>query len=221
MGTVRYRSRASNPFALRRSRVIHSVLKSEFAGTLQWNNEMLDPSMTGAVLGLMAAVSSRLYADVLYAQFKYGPSSKQEEVRSRRADEWLSLYFTTAASAATLFGFYELSQRPIFRWIQGTLAGGVEGCFGSSSFDACMQTYIDNNAPGPTPEAQFRALVTNLNMVAQRLQLIAVDTTYDDVATLVRAWAVSFVSYLNHLIASLPAAGGELSSTTVVLSDSL
>jgi hypothetical protein len=176
--------------------------------------------MTGAVLGLLAAVSSRLYADVLYGMFKYGPDYKQQEVRTRSTEEWLSLYFTTAASAATLFGFYELSQRPIFRWIQGTLAGGVEGCIGSTSFDACLQTFIDTNAPGPSPDAQFRALVTNLYMVGQRLQLIVVDTTYDDAAALVRAWVVSLVSYLHNLTASLPSAP-DLSATTTMLSGQL
>ncbi|KAL3903303.1 MAG: hypothetical protein SGILL_010496 [Bacillariaceae sp.] len=196
----------------------YDVLKREFAGTLVWNNQMLDPSMTGAVLGLLAAVSSRLYADVLYQS--YGPVSKQEEVRSRPNIEWLSRYFATAASAATLFGFYEASQGPIFRWIQGTLAGGVEGCVGSSSFDACLQTYIDTNSPGASPEAQARALATNLFMVGQRLQDIAVDTTFDDVAALVRAWAVTLVSYLNHLTASVPsaAAGADLPSTNLMLS---
>jgi hypothetical protein len=159
--------------------------------------------MTGALLGLFAAVSSRLYADVLYAQFRYGPLDKQEEVRSRGNVQWLSLYFSTAASAATLFGFYEFSQRPISRWIQGTLAGGVEGCVGSSSFDACLQTYIDTNSPGPSPEAQFRALATNLYMVGQRLQDIAGDTTIDDVSALVRAWSVSFVSYISHSLAAI------------------
>jgi len=69
---------------------------------------------------------------------------------------------------------------------------------GSSAFDACMQTYIDTNAPGPSPEAQLRALLTNLYMVGQRLQDIAVDTTFNDVAALVRAWSVAFVSYLSH-----------------------
>ncbi|KAG7365337.1 hypothetical protein IV203_038540 [Nitzschia inconspicua] len=195
----------------------YDVLKSEFAGTLQWNNEVLDPSMAGAVLGALAAVSSRFYADVLYGQFQYGPLSKQEEVRSRRSIEWASLYFTTAASAATLFGFYEFAQRPIFRWIQGTLAGGVEGCIGSTSFDACLQTYIDANAPGPSPEAQFRALATNLIMVVQRLQLIAVDTSFDDVAALVRAWTVSFVSYWHQLTTTLPASDNLPSSIRMLL----
>ncbi len=179
---------------------LKSVLQREFAGTLQWNNEFMDPAMTGAILGMLAAVSSRFYADVLYGRFSYGPNYKQEEVRSRTYEDWLSLYFTTAASAATLFGCYELSKGPIFRWIQGTLAGGVEGCIGSSSFDACLQTYIDQNAPGPSPEAQFRALATNLNMLGQRLQDIAVDTTFDDFVALGRAWSVEFLSYLNHFV---------------------
>lgn len=176
--------------------------------------------MTGALLGLLAAISSRAYADVLYGRFRYGPKVKQEEVLNRKSVEWASLYFSTAASAATLFGIFELSQRPIFRWVQGTLAGGVEGCIGSSSFDACLQTYIDTNAPGPSGEAQFRALMTNLNMVVQRLQLIAVDTSADDVAALVRAWTVSFVSYWHQLTASLPAVD-DFSSTTMLLSNQL
>jgi hypothetical protein len=197
------------------------VLKSEFFGSLEWNNQVVSPSMTGAILGLLAAVSSRMYADLLYGRFKYGPSYKQEEVRSRTSSEWFSLYFTTAASASTLFGFYELSRLPIYRYIQGTLAGGVEGCIGSSSFEACLQTYIDDNAPGASPEAQFRALATNLYMLGQRLQDIAVDTTFDDVAALVRAWSVAFVSYLNHLTASLPSGAFTDFSSTMMLSNQL
>jgi hypothetical protein len=176
------------------------VLKTEYAGTLEWNGQPLDPSMTGAVLGLLAAVSSRLYADVLYAQCQYGPQKKHEEVRSRKSLEWISLYLSTATSAATLFGFYEFSKGPISRWIQGTLAGGVDGCIGSSSFDACLQTYIDTNSPGPSPEAQLRALITNLFMLGERLQDIAVDTSFDDVSALIRAWSVAFVSYLNNSV---------------------
>lgn len=172
-----------------------SVLKSEYGEILEMN--MIDSGGMGALLGLLAAVSSRLYADVLYGQFGYGPRAKQREVRSRSVSEWLSLYFSTAASAATLFGVYELSQRPISRYIQGTLAGGVEGCIGSNDFEYCLQTYINTNAPGPSPDAQFRALIVNLSMLAVRLQDIAGDTTYDDIAALVRAWSVSLMSYLN------------------------
>jgi hypothetical protein len=167
-------------------------------GSLEWNGEPLDLATTGALLGLFAGVSSRLYADILYGWFQYGPIGKQQEVRKRTNPEWLSLYFSCAASSAALFGFYELSQRPISRWIQGTLAGGADGCIGSTSFDLCLQTYIDQNAPGPSSDAQLRALITNLYMVGQRIQDVALDTTADDISALVRAWSVALISYLNH-----------------------
>jgi hypothetical protein len=160
---------------------------------------LLDPSGSGAILGFMAAVSAQLYSDVIYGWFRYGPEAKQEEVFSRSSTDWVSVYFSRAVSAATLFGVYEGTQRPISRFIQGTLAGGVEGCLGSESFDLCLQTYIDANAPGPSPDAQIRALITNLVMLDQRLQDIAIDTTAEDVKALVRGWAVSSYSYLSHL----------------------
>jgi hypothetical protein len=156
--------------------------------------------MDGALLGAIAGVSSQLYADIIYGQFGNGPREKQREVRTRPFSKWLSLYVETTVSAASLFGIYELSQKPISRYIQGTLAGGVDGCVGSSDFEACLETFLLDNAPGPSPEAQFRALIVNLNMVVERMQDIAVDTTYDDVETLVRAWSVSFLSWLDHAL---------------------
>jgi len=178
----------------------YDVLITEFAdrGALQ-----LSPfasGINGAVLGAIAGVSSQLYADILYGQFGTGPKTKQLEVRTRPISRWLLLYVETAATAASLFGIYELSQKPISRYIQATLAGGVESCVGSNDFEACIETFLLDNAPGPSPEAQLRALVVNLNMVAVRLQDIAADTTYDDVAALVRAWSVSFMSWSNHVL---------------------
>ena len=41
--------------------------------------------------------------------------------------DWIKVYASKAASSAALFGIYEQSQIPISRWIQGTLAGGVDG----------------------------------------------------------------------------------------------
>mmetsp|Transcript_11095 Transcript_11095/g.23571 ORF Transcript_11095/g.23571 Transcript_11095/m.23571 type:complete len:622 (+) Transcript_11095:133-1998(+) len=186
----------------------YDVLKTEYgevASSQLWmqNNNApindIQSAITFALLGSLAAVSSRWYADFLYARFCYGPIEKQQEVRTRNNAEWFSLYSSTAASAAALFGCYEFFQLPIGRYIQGTLAGGVEGCFGSSRFDACMQTYIDTNSPGPTPEAQLRALITNLYAVYIRLQDIAGDTTWDDVSVLIRAWSVSFASFMANL----------------------
>mmetsp|Transcript_30891 Transcript_30891/g.35479 ORF Transcript_30891/g.35479 Transcript_30891/m.35479 type:complete len:548 (-) Transcript_30891:6-1649(-) len=187
----------------------YDVLKTEYGETALsqiWNvhNTRIDinpiESAVGyALLGALAAVSSRWYADVLYGQFCYGPQEKQKEVRTRTAAEWFSLYSSTAASSFALFGCYEFFQLPIGRYIQGTLAGGVEGCVGSSKFDQCLGTYIDTNSPGPTSEAQLRALVTNLYAVWIRLQDIAVDTSADDVSALVRAWSVSVSSFISNL----------------------
>jgi hypothetical protein len=188
---------------------IISVLKTEYGETavsqlwmVENNLAAINPlqsAITFALLGSLAAVSSRCYADALYGRFGYGPIEKQQEVRNRDFKEWFSMYSSTAASAAALFGCYEFFQLPIGRYIVGTLSGGIEGCFGSSNFDACMQTYIDTNSPGPTPEAQLRALVTNLYAVYIRLQDIAADTTTDDISALIRAWSVSLASYIANM----------------------
>jgi hypothetical protein len=178
----------------------YGVLKTEFAGTIVLDGMILSPGQTGAVLGIFAAVSSQFYADVLYGRlFESGPKSKQEEVASRSTSDWVRVYASKAAASAALFGVYEQSQIPISRWIQGTLAGGVDGCIGSTSFEMCLQTYIDSNSPGASPEAQARALLTNLVMLGQRLEDIAGDTTWDDMNSLLGAWAVSANSYIQHL----------------------
>merc|ERR1712071_123783 len=187
----------------------YDVLKTEYGETALsqlWmvGNQLsaINPfqsAITFALLGSLAAVSARWYGDVLYGRFCYGPIEKQREVRSRNPTEWFSIYSSTAASAAALFGCYEFFQLPIGRYIQGTLSGGVEGCVGSSKFDACMQTFIDTNSPGPTAEAQLRALVTNLYAVYIRLQDIAGDTTTDDMSALIRAWTVSLASFIANM----------------------
>lgn len=175
------------------------VLKADFGMPIMWDGLLLDVSLTGALFGIVAAISSQLYADVLYF-VGYGPESRQQTILSREPIDWLAVYSARAASTAALFGVYEYSQGPISQYVQGTLAGGVEGCIGSSSFNACLQTYIDSNAPGPSPEAQFRALATNLVMLGERLQDIAGDTSWDDINALVAAWSVSVNSYLPHAL---------------------
>jgi hypothetical protein len=179
----------------------YGVLKNEFEGYLLLDGMPLNPGPSGAFFGIVAAVSSQFYADVLYGRlFGYGPKSKKQEVSSRSPSDWAKVYLSRAASSAALFGIYEQSQIPISRYIQGMLAGGVDGCFGSASFDMCLQTYIDTNAPGPSSEAQFRALVINFVMVGQRLQDIASDTTLEDLKSLFGAWLVSVVSYSQQII---------------------
>jgi hypothetical protein len=176
----------------------YGILKADYQDTLLYNGVVVDTAVSGAFFGLLAAVSSQLYADVLYGYFRKGPGYKQSEVRSRKIIDWATVYVSTSISAAALFGIYELSKRPVSRYVQGMLAGGVEGCVGSNSFDFCLQTYIDANAPGASPEAQLRALLTNLVMVGERLQVIAVDTSADDMHALVAAWAVTGNSFFFH-----------------------
>ena len=176
----------------------YGVLQAEYADTLIMNYAVLNPWTTSALLGFVAAISSQLYADILYGIFGYGPESRQEEVLSRKSGEWATVYTSRALSSGALFCVYELSQLPIYRYIQGTLAGGVEGCFGSNNFDLCLSSYIDLNAPGPSPEAQFRALATNLVMVQQRLKFIAADTSLEDIQALLATWTASADTYFHH-----------------------
>ncbi|KAL3945348.1 MAG: hypothetical protein SGBAC_000553 [Bacillariaceae sp.] len=178
----------------------YAVLKAEFGGTLTFNNMYLGPGPSGAIFGIFASVSSQFYADVLYGElFEFGPRSKQEEVSSRSNSDWVRVYASSALSSAALFGVYEEAQIPVGRWIQGILAGGFDGCIGSTEFDICLQTFIDTNAPGPSTEAQFRALMVNFMMVGQRVQDIAGDTSWDDIRRLLAAWSVSAYSYIQHL----------------------
>jgi len=176
----------------------YNVLMAEFGESLMWNSgERIGRATSGALLGFVAAVSTQLYADVLYGYFKYGPEWRRKEVSERKNVDWVASYSLRAVSSAALFGVYEFTQKPVSRYIQGMLAGGVDGCLGSKDFDACLQTYIDTNAPGASPEAQFRALTTNLLMVIQRIQDVAGDTSQADFEALFRAWTVSFISYVH------------------------
>jgi hypothetical protein len=188
----------------------YGILKADYQDTLLYNGVVVNTVVSGAFFGLLAAVSSQLYADILYGYFRKGPEYKQIEVRSRKIIDWATVYVSTSISAAALFGIYELSKRPVSRYIQGMLAGGVEGCVGSKSFDCCLKTYIDANAPGASPEAQLRALYTNLVMVGERLQVIAVDTSADDMRALVAAWAVAGDSFFSHQLPQMLSALGNL-----------
>jgi hypothetical protein len=99
----------------------YGVLQKDFGESLVLNGYILNTSLTGALFGCSAAVSSQLYADVLYGLFRYGPESRQQEVFSRKTIDWLAVYSSKAASTAALFGVYEYSQGPISFWIQATL----------------------------------------------------------------------------------------------------
>eukprot|EP00538_Stauroneis_constricta_P000631 CAMPEP_0119550334 /NCGR_PEP_ID=MMETSP1352-20130426/3863_1 /TAXON_ID=265584 /ORGANISM="Stauroneis constricta, Strain CCMP1120" /LENGTH=545 /DNA_ID=CAMNT_0007596143 /DNA_START=200 /DNA_END=1835 /DNA_ORIENTATION=+ len=143
--------------------------------------------MDGAMFGCISGISSLLYADILYGVFRLGPNYRQLEIRTRTQRNWITLYLSNGLSSAAIFGVYEGTKKYASRWLQGILAGGFDGCVGSQDFDACLQTYIDTNAPGPSLEAQLRALATNFAMVGQRLHDIYADAgSFDQVMVQLR-----------------------------------
>merc|ERR1712071_733301 len=100
-------------------------------------------------------------------------------------------------NAATLFGVYELVRKPTGMVITNLLSGGVQGCFGSTDYDTCIETYeyeyvfsSFSSTPAsltsevralavavfslvqnftPNFEAEFRALAVALFSLVQRL----------------------------------------------------
>jgi len=178
----------------------YSVLMNNFSGLLTWQQLLLPggattgtaltPMMTTGVAfesgfyGLLATLTSQIYADFLYYVVRVGPKSKQEQVRARRTGtEWFLLYANKSIQAFTLFGVYAGAQIPVRIIIDAFLSGGIDSCIGSVNVDICMDTYYLQNPPLPPssttasslssfsvdPEAQFRAIVTTVYSFAQML----------------------------------------------------
>ena len=84
---------------------------------------------------------------------------KREKTLNRSLDGWASVYATKCLSAATLFGVYEAVRAPTSQLFRRLLSGGVEGCIGSKDYDLCMETYLIDNPPAASFEAEYSALV--------------------------------------------------------------
>jgi hypothetical protein len=140
----------------------YSVLMKEFSGNLAIGGQILTPGVESGLLGLLATLTSQLYADLLYVTAKAGPTEQQDRVKSRAADEWISLYVRKSISAFTLFGVYSSVQTPVKIAVNSFLSGGVDSCIGSSDVDLCMETYYTQNPPSADVAAQLRALATTL-----------------------------------------------------------
>jgi hypothetical protein len=152
----------------------YAALVENYGGALAWSG------LTGAfpyaesfLFGAIANLSSQVYADILYARFGFGGEAKQSAVLSRTADEWLSLYVSSTVTGATLFGVYEAAQIPAKVLTSALFSGGVEGCYGSSDYNLCVESFLFNglSPPGPSLEAQLRAIVTTLASLSNRLGL--------------------------------------------------
>ncbi|KAL3827008.1 hypothetical protein ACHAXA_000072 [Cyclostephanos tholiformis] len=141
----------------------YDVLISNYRGVLSLpNGEMLTTGWESAIFGFMAAFSSQLYTDVLYLYSDFGNPIKREMTLNRSLEGWASIYVTKCLSAATLFGVYEAVRGPTSRLLSQLVSGGVGGCVGSKDFDLCMETYLVDNPPGASLQAEFRASVVSM-----------------------------------------------------------
>ena len=143
----------------------YDVLINNYRGILTLpNGMMLTSGWESAIFGLLAALSSQLYTDVLYLYSDFGSPEKREETLNRPIQGWASVYATKCVSAATLFGVYEAVREPTSRLVSRLVSGGVGGCVGSKDYDLCIQTYlIDNNGVSATNWADSFSWIIPLN----------------------------------------------------------
>eukprot|EP00578_Thalassiosira_sp_NH16_P022809 CAMPEP_0181104362 /NCGR_PEP_ID=MMETSP1071-20121207/15383_1 /TAXON_ID=35127 /ORGANISM="Thalassiosira sp., Strain NH16" /LENGTH=543 /DNA_ID=CAMNT_0023187547 /DNA_START=208 /DNA_END=1835 /DNA_ORIENTATION=- len=145
----------------------YDVLISNYRGILALpNGQMLSTGWESAIFGLLAALSSQLYTDVLYLYSDFGNPIKREKTINRSLEGWATIYATKCLSTATLFGVYEAVRGPTSRLLSELVSGGVGGCAGSKNVDMCMETYLVDNPPAATFQAEFRALmVSTMNWI--------------------------------------------------------
>jgi len=143
----------------------YDVLINNYRGILALpNGMMLSSGWESAIFGLLAALSSQLYTDVLYLYSDFGSPMKRDQTLNRSIEGWASVYATKCLSAATLFGVYEAVRAPTSRLVSQLVSGGVGGCVGSKDYDLCMETYlIDNSGVSATNWADSFSWIIPLN----------------------------------------------------------
>eukprot|EP00986_Skeletonema_menzelii_P007315 scaffold2849_cov150-Skeletonema_menzelii.AAC.12 len=143
----------------------YDVLINNYRGILALpNGMMLSSGWESAVFGLLAALSSQLYTDVLYLYSDFGSPMKREQTLNRSIEGWASVYATKCLSSATLFGVYEAVRAPTSRLVSQLVSGGVGGCVGSKDYDLCMETYlIENSGVSTTNLADSFSWIIPLN----------------------------------------------------------
>jgi hypothetical protein len=140
----------------------YGILSSDYTGNLVlWNDQRLDPGLESMVYGIVAGISSQVYADLLYAYFGFGGVAKRDSIRNRSLAEWWKEYAPRFVYYGVLFYVYQVVQAPAQSIADSIFSGGLEACLGSNDFAACVDTYVANNPPpSPTPDAQLRAFIT-------------------------------------------------------------
>ncbi len=175
----------------------YDVLMKDFGGKLRWASTGLpvNPGVESAAFGFLAALSSQIYADVIYSvSDSMGNDTKRNEVRSRSINDYIRIYSLKCLSASILFGVYEGTRIPVTRFINGFLSGGYGSCIGSADFDFCLDTYLLENPAVATPEAQLRSFAVATVSLFDRLGDITNENV--DTAGLIRSLAVQLYSLI-------------------------
>jgi hypothetical protein len=149
----------------------YDVLKTDFRGQLVVDGHVLGSGAESAVFGVVIALSSQLYLDIIYCYTDFGPDHTTKETRARSPADWTYLYINRCLGTATLFGVYESVSYPVSIALQGLLAGAVDGCVGSLDFNACMETFVADNPPEASPEAQLRSFAIAVVSLIDRVQI--------------------------------------------------
>lgn len=173
----------------------YDYLMKSFDGELQWSNGVpLGPGSESAVYGLLATISSQIYADLLYRFSQYGSKVNRDKALNRTFLDTVRLYFNKGLSAAALFGVYETVRFPISNAIGNFLSDGYDSCIGSEEFDLCLATYLENNPAAADPQAQVRsALVATSNLI-ERLSDGSLMGSNASIEALIRSFAVQVYS---------------------------
>ena len=145
---------------------------------------------------LLAALSSQLYTDVLYLYSDFGNPMKREMTLNRSLEGWASIYATKCLSAATLFGVYEAVRGPTSHLLSQLISGGIGGCIGSNDFDMCMQTYLIDNPPAASLQAEFRASIVSVLSSLDSFSYLLPLNNQETLESFFRGVAVSLYSEL-------------------------
>ena len=122
---------------------------------------------------------------------------KRERTINRSLEGWASIYATKCVSAATLFGVYEAVRDPTSRLVSQLVSGGVGGCAGSKDFALCTETYLINNPPTATLQAELRAFVVSSMNWADSLSTLLPLNDQETFASFARGAVVSVYSVLD------------------------
>ena len=121
---------------------------------------------------------------------------KRERTLNRTLKDWASVYATKCISVATLFGVYEAVREPSSRLVRQLISGGIGSCRGSKDFDLCVETFLLDNPPDATLQAEFRALVVSTINWADNFSWLLPLNDQETFGNFMRGEAVSLYSAL-------------------------